>query len=77
MTTERSALRLRKALDGLTFGEPVSYVYNPLDYAWAAHREYLRRYESGRKRASWKKDGAPGSMKAAAAKLRKLEHRWV
>jgi single-strand selective monofunctional uracil DNA glycosylase len=50
MTTERSALRLRKALDGLTFGEPVSYVYNPLDYAWAAHREYLRRYASGRKR---------------------------
>jgi single-strand selective monofunctional uracil DNA glycosylase len=50
MTIERSALRLRKALDGLTFGEPVSYVYNPLDYAWAAHREYLRRYASGRKR---------------------------
>ncbi len=50
MTTERSALRLRKALDGLTFGEPVSYVYNPLDYAWAAHREYLRRFASGRKR---------------------------
>ena len=47
MTIERSALRLRKALDGLTFGEPVSYVYNPLDYAWAAHREYLRRYATG------------------------------
>ena len=50
MSTERSALRLRKALDGLTFAEPVSYVYNPLDYAWAAHREYLRRYAAGRKR---------------------------
>jgi single-strand selective monofunctional uracil DNA glycosylase len=50
MSTERSALRLRKALDGLTFAEPVSYVYNPLDYAWAAHREYLRRYATGRKR---------------------------
>ena len=50
MSIERSALRLRKALDGLTFAEPVSYVYNPLDYAWAAHREYLRRYATGRKR---------------------------
>lgn len=47
---ERSALRLRKALDGLTFAEPVSHVYNPLDYAWAAHSEYLRRYATGRKR---------------------------
>jgi len=47
---ERSALRLRKALDSLTFAEPVSYVYNPLEYAWAAHREYLRRYATGRKR---------------------------
>lgn len=50
MSVEHSALRLREALDGLTFAEPVSYVYNPLDYAWAAHSEYLRRYASGRKR---------------------------
>jgi single-strand selective monofunctional uracil DNA glycosylase len=50
MSIERPALRLRKALDSLTFAEPVSYVYNPLDYAWSAHSEYLRRYASGRKR---------------------------
>jgi single-strand selective monofunctional uracil DNA glycosylase len=50
LTTENSAVRLRKVLEGLTFAEPVSYVYNPLDYAWAAHKEYLSRYASGRKR---------------------------
>ena len=44
---EASAIRLRSSLDGLTFAE---HVYNPLDYAWAAHREYLRRYANGRKR---------------------------
>lgn len=50
MSAERSALRLRDALEDLTFVEPVEYVYNPLEYAWAAHQEYLRRYASGRKR---------------------------
>ncbi len=44
---EASALRLRSSLAGLTFAE---HVYNPLDYAWPAHEEYLRRYASGRKR---------------------------
>ena len=28
---------------GLTLTTP-SHVYNPLVYAWAGHREYLRRY---------------------------------
>jgi single-strand selective monofunctional uracil DNA glycosylase len=47
VTLEASALRLRNSLAELTFGE---HVYNPLDYAWPAHEEYLRRYASGRKR---------------------------
>jgi single-strand selective monofunctional uracil DNA glycosylase len=47
MTVEACAIRLRRSLDGLTFG---SHVYNPLDYAWAAHAEYLRRYVAGTKR---------------------------
>ena len=29
---------------GLRFAPPVTHVYNPLDYAWKAHREYLERY---------------------------------
>lgn len=34
----------------LKFRPPVTHVYNPLTYAWAAHEEYLRRFGNGRKR---------------------------
>jgi single-strand selective monofunctional uracil DNA glycosylase len=36
--------RLSRAIGGLSFGEPVAYVYNPLDYARAAHEAYLERW---------------------------------
>ena len=45
-----SAKRLRDAVGRLRFAEPVSYVYNPLDYAWAAHEVYLRQYGGPGKR---------------------------
>ena len=38
---------LSKAVGGLEFGPPVSHVYNPLDYAGAAHDEYLGRFGDG------------------------------
>ena len=38
------ARRLRNEVAGLVFGLPVTHVYNPLDYAWRAHRAYLDRY---------------------------------
>ena len=44
-----AALSLRAAVDKLRFAEPVTHVYNPLDYAWRAHEMYLRRYATGRK----------------------------
>ena len=34
-------------VEGLEFGEPVDVVYNPLDYAWRPHREYLKLARSG------------------------------
>lgn len=34
----------------LCFGAPVACVYNPLDYAWTAHVDYLRRYGTPPKR---------------------------
>ena len=34
----------------LRFAAPVAHTYNPLDYAWAAHAEYLARFGGGRKR---------------------------
>jgi single-strand selective monofunctional uracil DNA glycosylase len=45
-----AAARLRDAVRKLRFGPPVTHVYNPLDYAWAAHEAYLRRYANGQKR---------------------------
>jgi len=38
------ARQLRDACDTLTFSPPVRHVYDPLDYAWAPHEQYLRRY---------------------------------
>ena len=45
-----AARALSDAVDGLRFSPPVSHVYNPLDYAWPVHAEYLRRYGQDRKR---------------------------
>lgn len=45
-----AAARLRDAVKKLHFGLPVTHVYNPLDYAWAAHETYLRRYANTKKR---------------------------
>jgi single-strand selective monofunctional uracil DNA glycosylase len=42
------ARRLCRDVSPLRFGTPVCHVYNPLDYAWAPHREYLERYGEGR-----------------------------
>ncbi len=41
---------LRSTLRPLSFGEPVTHVYNPLDYAWAAHEQYARRFGGSGKR---------------------------
>ncbi len=45
-----AARALSGTLDAMRFAAPVSHVYNPLDYAWAIHEDYLRRYAAGRKR---------------------------
>ncbi len=39
---------LSSEVDGLTFAPPVTHVYNPLDYAWFAHRQYLERFGNAR-----------------------------
>ena len=45
-----AALELRRVLAPLSFAAPVSHVYRPLEYAWAPHEVYLRRFGAGRKR---------------------------
>ncbi|MFM9169054.1 MAG: single-stranded DNA-binding protein, partial [Phycisphaerales bacterium] len=39
---ERIARDLRDGCAELRFGPPVAFTYHPLDYAWHAHRAYLR-----------------------------------
>lgn len=46
----QSAQRLRDAVNTLMFAPPVTHIYNPLEYAWAAHEAYLRRYANNQKR---------------------------
>lgn len=45
-----AANELSTHVDRLKFKPPVAHVYNPLDYARAAHEEYLRRFGHSRKR---------------------------
>jgi single-strand selective monofunctional uracil DNA glycosylase len=45
-----AARTLRDAVDALKFGPPVSHVYNPLEYAWAAHEQYLKKFADTPKR---------------------------
>ena len=45
-----AARKLSLAVGRMEFSPPVTHVYNPLDYAWAPHEQYLRRFGGGRKR---------------------------
>ncbi|MEM9079478.1 MAG: uracil-DNA glycosylase family protein [Verrucomicrobiota bacterium] len=45
-----AADQLRQSLRGLSFPEPVSHTYNPLEYAWEPHTKYLSTYGEGRKK---------------------------
>ncbi len=38
-------------LASLSFAEPVSWIYNPLEYARRAHNQFIRRFGQGRKEA--------------------------
>lgn len=46
----QAAATLRDAVARLGFSAPVSYVYNPLDYAWDAHALYVKRFAATTKR---------------------------
>ena len=46
----RAAQELARRVDALSFAAPVTHVYNPLTYAAAAHREYVRRYAGQKKK---------------------------
>jgi len=44
-----AARTLADSVNPLKFQPPVAYVYNPLDYAWAAHEAYIRKFAATRK----------------------------
>jgi single-strand selective monofunctional uracil DNA glycosylase len=44
------ARKLRDAVAPLQFGAPVTHVYNPLDYAWLAHEQYVQKFAASPKR---------------------------
>jgi single-strand selective monofunctional uracil DNA glycosylase len=45
-----AARDLAARVDRLKFQPPVTHVYNPLNYAWAAHELYLSKFGGGKKR---------------------------
>ncbi len=45
-----AAQKLSESVDKLVFAAPVTHTYNPLDYAWACHEQYLQRFGEGNKR---------------------------
>jgi single-strand selective monofunctional uracil DNA glycosylase len=47
----RAAATLRDAVEPLRFSPPVTHVYNPLRYAWAAHALYANKFATTPKRA--------------------------
>ena len=46
----KSVRRLNRKLAGMSFSAPVSYVYNPAEYAAAPYQQYLERYGDGPRR---------------------------
>ncbi|HWP88604.1 MAG TPA: uracil-DNA glycosylase family protein, partial [Burkholderiales bacterium] len=45
-----AAARLRDAVDDLKFSSPVSHVYNPLNYAWLSHQQYVKHFATAPRR---------------------------
>jgi single-strand selective monofunctional uracil DNA glycosylase len=45
-----AAAQLRDSVNDLNFSAPVTHVYNPLNYAWAAHEQYAKKFAATPKR---------------------------
>lgn len=46
----QAARTLSDSMDALAFESPVAWTYNPLNYAWAGHEAYVRRFAGGNKK---------------------------
>lgn len=47
---KKAALELSQVVDQMSFGEPTKLVYNPLEYAWSIHEQYLKLAGQGKKK---------------------------
>ena len=47
---KNAAKALSSSVSELKFAEPVTFVYNPLDYAWSCHQKYLDRFATSTKK---------------------------
>ena len=47
---KNAAKKLSKSVSNLKFSEPVTCVYNPLEYAWNSHEQYLERFGVSKKK---------------------------
>ncbi|MGB7298727.1 MAG: uracil-DNA glycosylase family protein [Burkholderiaceae bacterium] len=46
-----AARKLSRDCSALQFGGAVAWVYNPLDYAWPVHKQFIQRFGGGPKKA--------------------------
>jgi single-strand selective monofunctional uracil DNA glycosylase len=45
-----AARQLSTTCNALRFKDPITHVYNPLEYAWAAHEQYISQAATGKKK---------------------------
>lgn len=46
----KAAKKLSEMVNSLSFSSPTSFIYNPLEYAWAIHEQYLKLAGEGKKK---------------------------
>lgn len=70
-----AAQRLAEAADALSFGEPVTHVYNPLLYARAPHERYLHLHGNSRKQVIFMgMNPGPFGMAQTGVPFGEIEH---
>ena len=49
----KAAKKLSEMVNSLFFSSPTSFIYNPLEYAWAIHEQYLKLAGEGKKESGF------------------------
>ncbi len=71
----QAAKKLRTKVNALSFGEPVTHIYNPLDYAWEPHRQYLDKFGNTKKQVLFLgMNPGPWGMSQTGIPFGEIEH---